>query len=493
MTGHVILTEADGRLRTPTDEIDRMVDAIVERGRGVIHFHGGLVDEEKGLAIARSLEPVYTGAGAYPVFFVWRSGVREILSGNLLREIGDEAIFKQLLKIVLKFAAGKVKEELGVRAVGEAVPTETEVARELQAADEREPFADLEPSPDVPELTPEDEARIEREVMEDLRLQGAVQAAIAAQAGEGEAQARGGAAPAAGRSLADPEALAEVSSGEEGARGLLSTAALARKALKIATAVISRFRSGRDHGVYVTVVEEILREFYFGAAGAIVWQMMKRETADTFAAGDGDRGGAYLLERLGAALAQEPRPEISLVGHSTGAVFINNLLGAVEARRQDPENPFPADFTFRHIVFLAPACTFADFAKVIPRWEHLWRDFRMFTMTDEAESRDALVKVVYPRSLLYFVSGVLERDAEGKGEPAKPVVGLARYFQRDPKDLPEEVVAVRAYIAQDADKRVVWSPATGAAGFSSGATSHGAFDDDEQVRASLGALIAAGP
>jgi hypothetical protein len=490
---HVVLTGADGALRTERAVVDAMLDAVAERGRGVIHFHGGLVPEARGLDTAASLLPVYDEAGAYPVFFVWRSGLGEIATGTLLRDIADEAVFKQLLKRLLRFAVGKVTSEVGARSAGGAVVGEAEAERELRRRDAgEEPFAEREVAAEVADVTPADEQMLELELATDFELQAALGAALRQDADAAGAAARG-IAPvdeAAKPTLMDPEAIEELREGApgEGARGLVSTTALVAKAVRILGRVVERFRTKRDHGIYPTVVEEILREFYLATAGATVWQAMKKETLDTFAPGEEDRGGAYFLRRLGEALDRDPRPEITLVGHSTGAVFINNLMEAVEARRNDPEEPFPADFRFRHVVFLAPACTFADFARVVDRWDDLWDDFRMFTMTDEAECQDALVPLVYPRSLLYFVSGVLERDAEGKSVAAMPIVGLARYYDPELSGAPSEVEDVRSFVG--GERRVVWSPVEGGRGLSSSALSHGAFDEDEQVRASLRAIIA---
>jgi hypothetical protein len=136
-------------------------------------------------------------------------------------------------------------------------------------------------------------------------------------------------------------------------------------------------------------------------------------------------------------------------------------------------------------VFLAPACTYADFAPVVEQRADLWRGFRMFTMTDAAESKDQLVPVVYPRSILYFVSGLLE------GEAGTPLVGLARTLYRVRDDDPPAVVAVRRWLLEREDQLVL-SPSDSGAGRAAGALKHGDFDDDELVRRSLRELIASG-
>jgi hypothetical protein len=264
----------------------------------------------------------------------------------------------------------------------------------------------------------------------------------------------------------------------EGGKGLFSAAYLAKRAAAVLFRVVRRFRAGRDHGVYTTVFEELLRELYLAAIGAETWHIMKKETADTFVGGAGE----LFLRKL-AELGAERPDRIVLVGHSTGAVFINNLLLAT--RRAREEGRLPADFAYDGVLFLAPACTFADFARVLPsgREQPLFEQFRMFTMDDAHERMNRLISVVYPRSLLYFVSGVVERDKDGKGAFDMPLVGMDRYYARDASardaygDLGVEIRVVREFVL--GSSRVAWSP-TGAnalPGFQTDSISHSGFDD----------------
>jgi hypothetical protein len=109
----------------------------------------------------------------------------------------------------------------------------------------------------------------------------------------------------------------------------------------------------------------------------------------------------------------------------------------------------------------------------------------MFSMSDEAERADRLVGPVYPRSLLYLVSGLLETDQDGKSAVV-PIVGLQRWCDGVRATTPE-LQAVKSYIEEPG--HVVWSPAGGSLGFSSAATTHSGFDDDDEVLASVKHLI----
>ena len=104
-----------GRADTGPSDVDAIVEALRQDPRGhlVVHFHGGLVSKEAGLATAERLLPLYspsTSAGAYPVFFVWESGAWETIRNNLT-ELAGEPVFKQLLRKLIQYAL----EQLGGR------------------------------------------------------------------------------------------------------------------------------------------------------------------------------------------------------------------------------------------------------------------------------------------------------------------------------------------------------------------------------------------
>ena len=76
-----------GRADTGPQDVDAIVAALAadDRRHLVIHFHGGLVSKQAGLAIAEKLLPVYSptpGSGGYPLFFVWESGAWETIRNN---------------------------------------------------------------------------------------------------------------------------------------------------------------------------------------------------------------------------------------------------------------------------------------------------------------------------------------------------------------------------------------------------------------------------
>lgn len=517
LEGHIISTGADGELVGITpDEVSALMSRALRGDRLVIHFHGGLVDEARGMKIAEGLLPVYTRAGAYPVFFVWRAGAFEIVRNNLL-EIAREELFDRLLRWVLGWAVGKVRGvEKGGRGGPMQRPTRQVLDEQLGARKRLDPATGSEPFTDeqvtLPpielgpvgveggplDLTPAEEQQFLAEVVTDAQLRQQVAGVVAHRQVEwtGLEGARGVPKAVPVPSMIDDDVLAQIAEGtdDEGAHGLVSMTVLAGKALQVLRAVLLRYRTQTDSGIYPTVVEEVLRAFYLANVGGALWNAMKKETLDTFAAGHTDRGGGLVLDQLATAYAQGAAVRTTLVGHSTGAVFIDNLLTAAARSHQDGTRPWPPSAQFQ-VCYLAPACTTQHFAQTLDSAGPLIGRFRMFTMSDDAERADRLVGAVYPRSLLYLVSGVLERD---RGASAvAPVLGLSRYLTAQGLErlLASELAAtarldtVRKYSGETG--RVVLSPTAPDAleGARSSATSHGAFDEDELVQNSLARLI----
>lgn len=503
---NVINTGKDGLLHgTTREEIDAIVESIRVNGRAVWHFHGGLVSRKAGMEGAKRLhDTCYGPTGAHPLFFVWESGLVESIRHNW-GEIAGEEFFKRLRDWLLKFAVGKLAAKVGAMGTGVDLPKEIPHGNEMKQA---EPYVDLLPGPafaSAPELTDIEAQQLIEAVEGDVQLEAALRAILdsTAEAEQPVVTPKGvqvGTRMSA-KTLMSPDRLAELHVGysvaQPEAKGFLSVKALAKVAravVVILRRVLSRFRAGRDHGAYTTVVEEILREYYFANIGTAVWGTMKKETWDTFQPDPaGARGGHYLLSKFGEMLKAGARPEVSLIGHSTGAVFINNLIASFAARR-DAEG-WPADFKFKQILFLAPACRFDNFAPTLTTHRSLFGGFRMFTMKDENESKDRLVPVVYPRSLLYAISGLLEEEVhDGKKRSASdmPIVGMERYYTRErayPGDAFPDVATARAFLGDD-PSCAVWSIAAGDGdGLRSSSVRHGDFDNDPATLASLAYLI----
>jgi hypothetical protein len=140
-------------------------------------------------------------------------------------------------------------------------------------------------------------------------------------------------------------------------------------------------------------------------------------------------------------------------------------------------------FCFEHIVLLAPACSYAGFSGTLGR-KNLFKTCRLFGMLDETECKEAIVPFVYTRSLLYFVSGVVE-SAKGGDVGDVPILGMNRFFKLDNIFASTDQQAIRTYIGDLATHGSVWPVVAGSDGRSSSSQRHGDFDDDPPTLESL--------
>lgn len=503
-TRFYVHTGRNGRLEqdTPPAALDAMFENdIADANQLVLHFHGGLVSQAGGMRTAGRLVPEYQEF-AHPVFFVWEAGAIEAPMNNWdelaagLLKIADESVFRKIHSVVTKWTVGKLQTDEGTKAPGDPVdlPNPIDHAVEMQkTSTNEEPYEEVRESEgELAPVTPEQEAALIAELARDAQFVAGVEAVLRY---HGEVKDDDGLKAALPNVAPEPtlmeDAVLDELAGEvePGTRGLISATLLAKRAAKVFARVIKRFIAHRDHGVYTTVVEELLRELYLANVGGVVWKIMKDETADTFKTVAGEnRGGDYFLRKL--IELDNRRPEkIVLVGHSTGAVFINEMLKATRAARV--RGDLPADFAYSGVVFLAPACSFAHLAQVLPAdaggpadgGPPLFEEFRLFAMDDEHESSNKLASYAYPRSLLYFVSGVVEREDDDSSAFDLPLVGMDRFYWRARQgkdahaDLGDHIAAVRRFVLQA--NRAVWSVTADDAlpGHRSDSISHGGFDD----------------
>jgi len=461
-----------------------------ERGPLVLHFHGGLVSREHGLKIAKNLtSSCYGPAGAQSVFFVWESHPLETIRNNL-GEIAGEPLFRLILKHVSQFAKAKIEEKYNTRGQRLELPSDATVWDEIDLLQqEKLPFSSIDTTALSPSasLSSEQSDQFEERLRSDNRFNIETQKIAAALLPGNQADTRSGRIKASTTTLMSPSVLDEIR--REAAtpedRGILSTARIIKGSLTILKNVIVRFAGRRDHGFFPTIVEEVLRELYLANAGTFIWDLMKKDTQDAFEGfGTADAnlyGGTEFLRQLSLAWTEGCRPRIVLVGHSTGAIFICNLLKASD------DQGLPADIRF-DTIFSAPAVRFDLFADTLVHHADRIRGFRTFGMSDELEQSDKLLGILYPRSLLYLVSGILEREVDC------PLVGMQRYYSKTnhfDQDSNSSIKRVIDYL--DADRnRSVWSSSDRGPGLSSRSIRHGDFDNDPATLSSLQTILQRG-
>lgn len=471
----------------------------------LLHLHGGLVSEEAGMDAAQRLSGQTAQSYRAPdeieqIYVIWRTSVGEQIATNWKDLFENDRLYRILFNRVIKFAARR----LGIPGIGLGllkadIGMSSEEIEARLATGSDAPFADLDAlARDAEgavraEALAVDEAMVDAELTAMLETDPELQEVAASIAAAARGAAKGHALAMAGDPVAGHDMLirldnaieAELRSAAlaEESKGFLIAPsvmiALIRHAVKIGWRVIKRFRSGRDHGFHATVVEEVVREFYIDLIGSAIWDMMKRDAADHFKGGN---LGAALLDALSGS-----GHRLILVGHSAGAIWVSEFLEAAKLRGDVP----PAE-----VHFLAPAVRATKFAATLAQAGTQIATFRIFTMQDHLEREDPVLATIlgsgagtiYPSSLLYVISGILE-NRKGAAYPDAPLVGMERFFKGNTGWIgePEERKAlddIRAMLAARPDPLVL-SVVNGGPGLSSSAISHGGFTRDPDTLDSI--------
>ena len=195
----------------------------------------------------------------------------------------------------------------------------------------------------------------------------------------------------------------------------------------------------------------------------------------------GEPGGLYQLWKLLEPWLDKNRSKVSIhaIGHSTGPILLASFL----KRLIDD-----GGHTIESLNYLAPAIRIDEFRRDVEPYlggQPGIRQLRVFTMTDEAERNDDLIKPAYNKSLLYFVREACE------GPDGAPIFGLERdlYGNRDMRALfglgsvsgalsapdPQAAAVARATVDFSPPEYMdVKNPATSA-------QHHGDFDNNEDT------------
>lgn len=234
-----------------------------------------------------------------------------------------------------------------------------------------------------------------------------------------------------------------------------------------------------------------------------LWHFMQDEIADTFAfptsspmpadVERSDRVGLWLVESLHKLHEDHPNLRVVLVGHSMGAEWISWLIETYDryVAYQNEKTP-PLHFD---VIFMAPAVPYPTFERAL-RTNRI-RNLRIFTMADLWERRDDLTEIdffdlgsvtksVYPYSLLYFISGVLNPY------PDYPLLGLQRYMsysQYSTNPLIGDVIARLDTYAHPCVFSPTQAESQPAVGLRSTAVHHGDFNGDPATTESIVQII----
>ena len=463
------------KVNTTPKDVDLLINNIRNKGANniVLYFHGGLVNEYNGVAGAEFMNKKILNANAYPVSFVWETGLGETLRERIF-DINETKLFKKLLKFVIKRVGSKLGLSLNARGFDQI--SDDEIESELngfetpfekldELSNNRSAlFAEIE---DEESFINELNIEFERDFYQDEELMEMVQDIDI-----------------------DLEMInmdfVKVKSGS-GKRGIVDFSSFFMALAKIAFRVIKRHLQHRDHGFYPSVFEELLRELFIANFGSWFWSGMKEKADEMWHPNDGLNGvkqhaGTYFLNKLNEYAAERENFQINLLGHSAGSIAICNLLRVIDERYNN--------IRVNNVLFLAPACRSELFHKEVVLKPNRFEKFRMFTMNDQSESNDPLIDKlprVYPRSLLYLISGILED--KGKSFDAF-ILGMERYFKWPVYTEKFEILREVKDFLDGENHRYVLSPTIGqSTGLNSTALDHGDFNENKETIESIMYII----
>jgi hypothetical protein len=468
-----------------------------------IYFHGGVVSSTTefgapGFPYRPSNQGLLDNLShkSYPIFVVWESGLKETLQSiglefkgdpfqrllELAQETSKSELFKKAMAHLANMLSKKAATLFGLGLAGEEGAPPLPVApieENLDRVREFEPVV-----VEYEELTEEDQ----QEFMAQLALDDDLNQRLREIAEEAQSGAGLAGDDRSSIDYVDNELIQDINEDyDSAAAGLLGSEILFplvyKKLGQVLLAVAKRFANKRHHDFVPTIFEELARVFYLEKFAALLWKQMKTNAARAYEVNAPDdqepHGGTYLIEQLKAYLLAHPGTEVNLVGHSAGSIQISHFVEAADELFQQ-ELP---EFKFKNIILLAPGADFETFAKIRTRPKR-FQNLRIFTMGEKLEKSDHMIPAVYPHSILYFVSGVTDRDDSGD----RPILGLARHldrqlFQRlgihDP-----QVEAAHDFLDELAKQSgfapIVWTTSVenDPPGRRSSADQHGKFDND---------------
>jgi hypothetical protein len=472
-----------GKLHTTTADIDAIL-AHLQRAdvpKLVVHFHGGLVNEEAGELTACRVVPLYRSAGAHPVVFIWETGFLETIEHNL-GDIHNTKLFKRIVAYAVQQLAKRLNVPEFTRGPGRREDVKEVEARLFSPGgmqnydthpvnEQARGGAEILSREDVETIQPEAQAEIEEQLQVEMDESDALNFVLVQEVPRSR--------------LLDKTKVAQDET--DAAKGVISIGKLAYHISLVVYRTAKRYVQHHDHGFTGTVVEETLREFYMADFGAWVWGGMKDASEQMWStnlglSGDKIHGGRYFLDGLSKVQQQKPSLIVDLVGHSAGAIAICMMLRAAESAK--------IPVKVRNLILMAAACTTELFHQEIVLHPARFNQFRMFTMDDNFEKADHLLSVIYDRSLLYLISGILE-----PAEVDSPIAGMLRFDTgKDPFDLPM-LKDVDAFLRPAAGAqrlvlaRTMVNDPKAQVGFTSNAARHQDFNTDADTCASLVTMI----
>lgn len=419
------------------DEIDELFIQLKDSHiyHLVIHVHGGLNDSVYAQTMAKINDSRFSNRGRHTINLVWETGVLE----TICRKV-NEAVNTALIKLMLPILEGKLEKYLKA----------SDTSRAKSGNLEKEHLLTQQELIDLAKIL---ESEFQKE--KDIKL---ISTEIKFELNKNPYLSQG----------FYQNALSNSEEFNPNSRGFSIDTLIpnpARILAQITLSVLKRYMNKTNHGFQETIIEELLREIYAGSFIQSLWDDMKLRAKEMW---EKETLSCYFLQKLNIHYKTYPTFRIDLIGHSAGSIVICNMLATAAYS-------YPS-LKFGRVLFLAPAATMEFFYDEIVTKPERYNSFYMFTLTDEEERKDTLIRVdrwgIYRHSLLYLVSGILEPLID------QPISGMMRYLTNDTPFDTHKLRRIRKFLMEDSQKRLILANVSSKDIIKSSSTSHSGFNND---------------
>ena len=254
---------------TSVADIRGMLDqarASRSKARVVFHVGDGLIDDAEGQRVAERLAPAYEEAGACPLFVHWGTRARDDLAARVV-QIAAERLYRALTRVLVKHLSARLSAP--PTADTREFPTIDDGSVEIELARldaDGEPFGELETDLDAgARVVAAEERHLVAALSSDPDV-GRASSDVVAALLEGAAfdDRRTTRSPLA---FFSPDVVNEL--GRDVGRWNFGSPGIPPRivdgTVEIMRRSVGRWAAGRGHGLYPTIVEEVLRECLAGA------------------------------------------------------------------------------------------------------------------------------------------------------------------------------------------------------------------------------------
>lgn len=449
-----------GSYHSQPNDIDNLIQHLKNNNitKLLLYFHGGLVSEEVGKESCEDFLTAYQGyKGHYCVGLFYETGFTEALPKTIVKTFNESLRFRTIWNWVARYLGAKFQAP-SFKKIGEFDPSEMIDLEDFTISQEELEYVGNQFTQDLEQHFDERDLSYEVEEFPDSVYDEF--------------------------DNLDIDHYLPLEPGESSSNKEVKSILLRRLFYKVLWRIFLRHRRNRDHYIHATITEEIARVMGLSAFGTRMWNVMKEQAEQMWRSNAGRQGrdqyvGRYLLDRLNQDL---PEVGISVIAHSAGSVVTAHMAQVIH------QNQMP--LKLNKLFFLAPAISMERFNELLEDAHSVIAKMYIYTMTDAYEYDDNLIDVsglqwIYPASLLYLISGILEGSKLDDADEL--ILGLERNLKpfSQYRSFTKHLECME--LLERLNTEIIYSRTAADApeGYRSHAIDHGFFDNDPITKESI--------